>query len=361
MNDRIIHGTLIRNVFIDTSIFVSENFNIAGTKFKTLAYLAQANRIYIKSSDITYREIISNIEENVESAEKSIHKTKKEARILRNLGHKSSYKALFADFPRDKIVDKISKQIRRYFISSKIEIIRALKTSPAVVFDKYFNKKPPFGLEKKKSEFPDAFVLSALEDWCDKNNQSIFVISHDPDMASACCSSERLEYLPSLQAFLGLVIDHDQAIAKLAHERFQRNVANIRNLISDQLEGSYVFLKDQDGEGTITSISEIILGDPSIINITDQVVTFEFQSKVFITADIWFKDLDTATYDSEEKRLIPWRDIEQEVEREVDLPVELSFTFSSEDDSYFLLHHILVNDGEPFDIWVDEDTKTFYK
>lgn len=219
---------LTRNVFIDTSIFVAENFNVKGTKFESLASLAQEARVFIKSSDITLREIICNLEESVETAAKGIQKTKTEARILRNLGSKSSYNAIFAEFPTAEIVARLTKQIRGYFTVSKTEILPALKIRPSTVFDKYFTKKPPFGLSKKKAEFPDAFVLSALEQWCDKTQQQIYVISQDPDMTSACSGSVKLIHLPSLQALLELVIAHDEKLAQLAHERFQSNTERIK-------------------------------------------------------------------------------------------------------------------------------------
>lgn len=352
---------LTRNVFIDTSIFVSENFNVKGTKFDSLASLAQEGRVFIKSSDITFREIICNIEESVETAEKAIKKAKTEGRILRNLGSKSSYQTIFAEFPSTKIVATFMKQIKDYFKLSKTEILPALKTRPSAVFDKYFAKKPPFGLGKKKSEFPDAFVLSALEQWCKKAQQRIYVISQDPDITSACSDSDKLIHLSTLQVLLELVIAHDQNLAQLVHERFQRNMEKIRGLISGELEGNLIGLVDQDGEGEITSVHEVSLGDASIIKMTDDVATLEFQAKIEFSADIWFDDLATASYDSEEGRLIPWQQIEEEVEREVVVPVELSFEFSQVEEEYFLLHHIMIHNHEPFRIWVDEDAKTYYK
>lgn len=352
---------LTRNVFIDTSIFVSENFNVQGTKFDSLAALAREERVFIKSSDITLREIICNLEEVVETAATVIQKTKKEARILRNLGLKSSYHAIFTEFPTAEIISKLTKQIKRFFKSSNTEILPALKVSPSSVFDKYFTKKPPFGLGKKKTEFPDAFVLSALEKWCDKTQQEIYVISQDNDMASLCSGSGKLIHLPSLQAFLEIVIAHDNNLAQLVHERFQRNTENIKELVSEELKETYIGLSDEDGEGEVTSVLEVSFDEVSIIKMTDGIATLELQAKIVFTSNIWFDDLATASYDSEEGRLIPWRKIEEEVEREVVVPVELSFEFSKDDEEYFLLHHIMINNGEPLRIWVDEDAKTFYK
>lgn len=180
-------------------------------------------------------------------------------------------------------------------------------------------------------------------------------------MACACSGSVKLIHLPSLQALLELINAHDEKFSQLVHERFQRNTERIKELISEELKDILVGLVDEDGEGEITSVLEVSFDDISIIQMTDKIATLEFQANITFTADIWYEDLSTAPYDSEEGRLIPWQQIEKEVEREVGLPIELAFEFSEDAEQYFLLHHIMINDSEPFRIWVDEDAKTFYK
>lgn len=60
------------------------------------------------------------------------------------------------------------------------------------------SKKPPFGETKKKDEFPDAFVLAALEGWCEKNNERIYVASTDPDLKLFCETNQNLFYIKRL-------------------------------------------------------------------------------------------------------------------------------------------------------------------
>lgn len=51
------------------------------------------------------------------------------------------------------------------------------------IFKKYFNSEKPFGKKGKQKEFPDAFVLSALEQYAKKNRiENIILLSHDGDM-----------------------------------------------------------------------------------------------------------------------------------------------------------------------------------
>ena len=78
------------------------------------------------------------------------------------------------------------KALRAEFKEAKAEILLAMKVDAATVFQKYFQKKPPFGPGKKKEEFPDAFVLTSIEDWCSWKNQKIYVVSTDGDMQSGC-------------------------------------------------------------------------------------------------------------------------------------------------------------------------------
>lgn len=350
-----------RNVFIDTSIFVSENFSVNGTKFETLIGLAQNEQVFVKSTEITIREIEVKIKEAVQDAEKAIVQTRKKARILRNLGPKSEYKRVFDVFPTERIVNRIKKQFKSYLKKSNTKILQALKIRPNCVFDKYFNNEPPFGSEKKKSEFPDAFMLFALEKWCEQNGQNIYVITKDNDMKAACTCSERLLYIPTLQEFLELVLRNNLALTKLIHQRFAKNQDKIKSIVKEKVQDLWIWLEDQDGEATITSVYEVILGNESIIKMSDFSATVEFDATISFQAEISYDDLDTASYDSEEKRLIAWQKIEDTVEREVTLPVELAFEFSPDDNEHFLLHHVMINDGEPFRIWADEEAETFYK
>jgi hypothetical protein len=50
-----------------------------------------------------------------------------------------------------------------FFQDSEAEEIELPKSALKQVLDLYFARRPPFGEGKKKSEFPDAFVLEALK------------------------------------------------------------------------------------------------------------------------------------------------------------------------------------------------------
>ena len=65
-----------------------------------------------------------------------------------------------------------------------------LENLPAVgnleeVLDWYFDVRPPFS-SKKEKEFPDAFIISALDQYHGQSHRNIAVIGFDGDFAKAC-------------------------------------------------------------------------------------------------------------------------------------------------------------------------------
>jgi len=59
----------------------------------------------------------------------------------------------------------------------------------AAVLDDYFGGRPPFGPGAKKSEFPDALVVSALRTWAAAIRSKVYLVSTDKDL-EACCTPE---------------------------------------------------------------------------------------------------------------------------------------------------------------------------
>src|SRR5206468_1659507 len=86
----------------------------------------------------------------------------------------------------EAVTKEILGRFKDFIDKAKVDVISEENVSIAAVFEKYFARKAPFGDAKKKSEFPDAFVVAALRDWCEKEKTKMFVVSDDPDMEAAC-------------------------------------------------------------------------------------------------------------------------------------------------------------------------------
>lgn len=67
----------------------------------------------------------------------------------------------------------------------------------------------PFS-NKKKSEFPDAISLLALDKWCGDNNHNMYIISTDNDLTDYCADNSRLSYLSSIDEFIDLLVSDSE-------------------------------------------------------------------------------------------------------------------------------------------------------
>ena len=69
------------------------------------------------------------------------------------------------------------------------------------VVDWYFSVQPPFSPSKKK-EFPDAFILSALDLYHNDHKANIAVVSGDGDFSAACKIRRYIQHFKGLEKYI---------------------------------------------------------------------------------------------------------------------------------------------------------------
>jgi hypothetical protein len=79
------------------------------------------------------------------------------------------------------------------------------------------------GHRKKKDEFPDGFVLTALEGWCEDRKQALYVVSSDGVMQSACDENGPLFHLKSIGEFVDLTLRAEEDEADFLTQFFVDN------------------------------------------------------------------------------------------------------------------------------------------
>jgi len=342
-------------LFIDTGVFIADNFHVYSIKYKSVLSYVNRGELQVLSTDITEREIEANIEEEVAKARAALAASTSKARILKNLSPRFGLSALFADLDAKKLSKEVSKKVAGFFRAAKSVRLKATKQEPSVVFEKYFAREPPFGQGKKKAEFPDAFVLETLEEWSKKTGNVVHVLSTDPDMKSYCERSDRLLYVPTVEAFVDSVISRDESISSAVRRTLSGHTETIRDIIVNQEVMSDVILMDEDGEGTTSEVHNVAVGSISLVHLTKTKATVEFQVTIDLEIQTVYDDYDTASYDSEEDKYLVWDKKYKTIHRTVKAPVEMSFEFSATDESIFTLHQVEINNGEPHKIRIDEE------
>lgn len=225
-----------KRVFIDTQVFRKARFGVASPAFKKLASISKARDIILVTTTITKREIEAQIKAVAPEIKTSLGRA---AGLLQGFGLPELHvnNAPAATFTEPQTIAFLKDLMTNFFRDCDSEEIELPEHALRNTLDLYFAKRPPFGDAKKKSEFPDAFVLEALKSRAGTNGESVYVVSEDPDLEAACKECQYLEHLPSVGHFLDLWNLHSTTIKQVRatlrqnsskiHEHLERIVDSI--------------------------------------------------------------------------------------------------------------------------------------
>lgn len=346
-----------RNVFIDTSIFRAANFNFRSTAFRTLTELARQHRLFVKISDITQNEVEAQLRALVEEAVQELNRFRSKAYILRNL-RSPQVRQLFEPLDANASYQELLDQFRSFVLDANLECIVSDAVSPGRVFNKYFLLRPPFGDGKKKSEFPDAFVIEALLQWCEKNDAAMFVISSDNDLKNACESEKRLIYAESLESILDLVIRFDAEVTAF-DVLFEREVSRIKSAIRESFCHADISVKGSSF-ATIAEVESVVIWSRSVIGFDKQFAIMELLVDITYRADVFFpsEDLTGVPPSADEPFDTPYMAVN--IEQAKTVPVEVQLQFAEIEPQYLHVDRVILNRGQPIqlDFGGDEDAET---
>lgn len=171
-------------VFLDTEAFHSLGFDWTGRALAKLRELARTQRLRLLTTEITQREVSAHIKDRVEEALTAVRKHRNVLTQMRLLGAAE----LLAT---PQLAHDYAASAFQEYLAAFPPIHVPLIVSVADVVADYFEQRPPFS-DKKKAEFPDAFVIASLAAWCEANKATAYVVSRDPDLRSACHRHARL-------------------------------------------------------------------------------------------------------------------------------------------------------------------------
>lgn len=173
----------LMNIFIDTSIVIQENY-LSGIKLKRLAVLSNQGFVKLFFTNIVDNEIFSNISSESEKliqAEKTFtRQLETKHRIAKNLYDFENL--TFVSNSYFQFEERMKEKFERFKEFSKIEIIFPKESFDiSKLIDDYFKINPPFGLNNKKNEFPDAISFMIAEDYLNSIDAKGFYLTNDSD------------------------------------------------------------------------------------------------------------------------------------------------------------------------------------
>lgn len=187
---------------VPTSLYVdTEFFKRQGLRFDTKAFTALTGTfakggLRLLVPTIMERELLRHFAREAEKATNAITNAHK-AYPVNNLA--------LAELPsqeelKTKCIEEMNRQwssFKEHFVVENLPIAGNLED----VVDWYFEIRPPFS-EKKPKEFPDAFIISSLDQHHKKHHANIAVIGFDGDFRQACESRRYILYFPDLEKYI---------------------------------------------------------------------------------------------------------------------------------------------------------------
>lgn len=299
-------------VFVDTSIFESENY-FEGRNINLLLHLSQEKLISLKITDIIYREIQKRLEEHSTKAI-NLYKNQKiefnqEARILRNINllndqfKKDNIKSL-KENSKQLLLQKFDEVIK----DNNIEIINTSIADVSEILDDYFAVNSPFKDGNKKNEFPDAFNINTIKHWCKNNFCDCFFITNDKDFTNYKHAQIDCEFnLSTLLEFL--YIENSDVKEEIFNRIYQDSLGEIEyatesaligNLESSAFEILYNDPWIEDLEVNFHAFEETEFSIALINEIKTNSFIYEIELNIKYSVDCSYTDLNSAFYDKED-------------------------------------------------------------
>ncbi|UWU12797.1 PIN domain-containing protein [Rhizobium sullae] len=247
-----------RHVFLDTEVYRRAGYNVRNSQFKVFGDYILAGKLVLHTTDITYAEVSRQIMELVSERAARLKKIAHDFQRMSQLSNA---------FPKLSEVDEkeLGQSLWKAFLDVIINDfnanhILAQQIPVRRIFEKYFAGAAPFAKRGSK-EFPDAFMVEALADFCAENSARMYVISGDAQLRSAAGSHPALIPLGSIDDLLASCaaesdIDLEPLVDQLfEHPGFDDQLFEVLSNEAPYLEGLYF------GDLTDGSVKDIWLDE----------------------------------------------------------------------------------------------------
>lgn len=343
-------------VFIDTSVFISENI-LEGKRIREIYRLVQEGHIRLILPVITFKEVLNRIRKNTTEAVSGYKAFRDKTKIIRNIP------ALEKRF--DKLDEEATIKELQVLFETKIKSISTILIEyPTLnigdVFEKYFESTFPFGSGEKKHEFPDAFAIATLEKWCQDNGAKCILIAGDKDLTQYKSTHFKIassigEYLDDKLRQIEIEqkrqkrLDRATVLFEEAKSRFKRE---IEQWLVEQLDDEKTYKRYTHHEIHDIKIddAEAELDSFQIASVTEHHLIIESEVYVTIEVTIEVDDVASGWYD-DDARNWHYTDTEYEtIKKDFNLTVSFEVEFPLAGDEFMDIEISEINKGRDLEL-----------
>ena len=308
------------NVTIDTNAFFATKYDFSeNSPLDLLRNYVKNDKIKVVLSDIVIREAKNHTSKQVSDVCGIARNLRTEC-LKTSTEHLITYVGLdrLLELTRNKkeLMTNGTKLFDDFINDINAEILHSDLIDLDKVIEDYFEINPPFQSgEKKRKEFPDAFIASQITKRFG-DNEKVAIISADNGFKDACKNTPNHVFFDSLSQLYDTINKEDAAYDATMHiiEELQYYITSkitdhIKNNENIDVKGkSY----DKDGieygfdynEYYLDSISNTSFTVHSVDELNEKTSVLTLLCNANISADCFYKDYDNAAWDSETKEYI---------------------------------------------------------
>lgn len=307
------------NVTIDSNVFDANKYDLSeGSPLSHLISYVEKQKIKVIMSNIVVDEISKHIQDNAYEIATMVNNLRKEAKkkFSDNLIINVGMEYVLTSANRNEMAQKAKESLMGFLEKLDIEIMDSSAVDVETIFKDYFNFKPPFeNNDKKRKEFPDAFIAAQIRERF-KNGEKVAIVSADKGFKQACGSSTNHMFFCSLGELYNTLTkeekDYNESveyIKKMSSIICER----IKDVISENdcvdVNG-VTYNKDgiQDGYDYSETIVEKVSNISSKIHTIDEISEDQVSATLVCMADFdmdcYYEDYDNAAWDSDSKSYV---------------------------------------------------------
>lgn len=297
-------------VFIDTCIFDECCYNFSTPTFRTFCEAVKGKELQLLLPDPTEREIRRHINMQVDSAIKSLERSQNLAPFLRKVKDWPLNKKNGSYKLHHSIHTAAELELKEFFALFDVKKLGYKKTNITEIMNWYDMKTPPFGEGRKSKEFPDAFAIALVRDYSKDRNVAVAVISKDNDIEKACALYPNIFCYKLLSSFTE-VLQSSNKMFKQIQQLLKKDTSKLVEAINEHFPYLAFYIEaNYEGDSEDVEVEDVEFIDLNVVGIGEREVSIGFRANVSFSAYVSYDDLATASYDSEDDKLIPWQQIE---------------------------------------------------
>lgn len=307
-------------VTIDTNIFDSAKFDLSdNSTLRLLENYVKSGKIKVILSDIVVRESKRHISEQVKNVCRVVRNARADAlgisteHLISSIGLNEMLRIVRN---KNELIAKGEKMFDDFLQAINAEILGADLIDVDLVLNDYFETRPPFeDSEKKKSEFPDAFIAQQIRKRFGET-EKVVIVSNDNGFIRACQETENHLFFNSLGALYNAISKettaYDETIAIIRELQLRISGAVQEYIKINECIDVHGLSYDKDGiesgydynEFYLHDISEVTFSVHSVDQISEKNSIVTLSCKAWISADCYYEDYDNAPWDPEEKEYV---------------------------------------------------------